>query len=456
MKTHYFFGHLIVVMTFLMQALAHYSMAQGLPKTKFVVGKPCPDFTLEQMQQYRSVQFQPVQARGKWLMLNFVSLGCTSSFSKLQRIDSLYRSDSALLAVVMVARIDPPSFQVPSIQEEYEQFEDRYRLTLPVGYSKTVFNDLDIRSAPYNVLVDPGGIVRHIFYINLVDQEQIREVIRGNRTSLVQRLDAGQLESEYTYNFFRPLLIDDNGGPDTAFVFRSLLTPEIEPGGPSPMAIQQTYGRRLQFINSRLRDLIYLAFGDTVARFPHVQPNSYGQYYPDVIWEGHLSPEDSVRLLQRLYCYSLEVDWDRPDALRMQAVMQKALEQYFNIEVRQEVREMPCYVLRQLPGAPTLRSKGGPMLNGRATMGRLTLKNIPMATLIHKLWGRYQQDTVFVDKTGIDYRIDITVDALLTDPISRVAQSLRKQGMLLELSREPMTVFVVRPLGASASRSCRP
>jgi short-subunit dehydrogenase involved in D-alanine esterification of teichoic acids len=78
-------------------------------------------------------------------------------------------------------------------------------------------------------------------------------------------------------------------------------------------------------------------------------------------------------------------------------------------------------------------------------MGRVELQNAPMRALVQSLWGRYQQDTVFIDETGIMTHIDLTYNSLLTDPLEEAIASLRQQGIEVQLTNRRMKVFVVKP-----------
>lgn len=413
--------------------------------SKFVIGQPCPAFTLHPVEQYRAASFRPADEKGKWLLLNFFSMGCASSFSSLQKLDSLNRLKRVPLTVFLIGRQEPAGAGYPDIREEYQQFQQKYRLRLPVGYSETVFQELGVESAPYSVLVDPAGVVRAIFYINTIQQATLIDFIQGKIPALPGEVYApGVQQQETAFDYQSPLLLYGNGGKEEAFLFRSILTAAIPQGAPNPVAMQRGYGPSIQFINAPLRDLLYVAFGDTVSQYPKIQPNSYGKYYPAPVWDFALSAADSLRFLQKRYCYSLQVPVQHPHPFWLQQIMQADLEQYFGIKVAVEEREMPCYVVRLLAPKEKFLTKGGASCNGQQAMGRVVLQNAPMSALIQSLWGRYQQDTLFIDETGITAPIDLTYTSLLTDPLTAAIASLRDQGIQVALTKRRMKVFVLQ------------
>lgn len=416
-----------------------------VPITHFKIATPCPSFTLENVEQYRWPSFSPAREKGNWLLLHFFSMGCVSSFNSLRKLDSLHRLREVPLTVVLIGRMDKVGPGNPDIREEYRQFQEKYRLSMPVGYSASLFNELGIQSAPYSVLVDPTGVVRATFYVNLISQEALIGFIEG-RLSVLTGDDPREHASQQhePFDFRKPLLLNGNGGPADAFLFRSILTPALPQGAPNPVAIQRGFGNSIQFINAPIRDLLYVAFGDTVSKYPKIQPTSYGKYYPAPVWEFALSAADSQQFLHNLYCYSLQVPVPRPHPFWMQQIMQADLQQFFGIRVQVEEREMPCYVLRLLVPKAKLISKGGPSKDGQQAMGRVELQNVPMRALVQSLWGRYQQDTVFIDETGIHEPIDITYSTLVTDPLPEAIASLKQQGISVELTTRRMKVFVVR------------
>lgn len=414
--------------------------------SKFEIGKPCPAFTLNQVEQYQWTSFTPSREKGKWLLLNFFSMGCASSFSSLQKLDSLNRVKGVPLKVILIGRREPTGAGYPDIREEYRQFQEKYRLSMPVGYSETVFRELGITSAPYSVLVDPVGVVRAIFYINTIQKDSLIDFILGKTQKISSELDLPEAQAkESAFDFRSPLLLHGNGGKEDAFLFRSVLTAAIPQGAPNPVAIQRGYGSSIQFINAPLRDLLYIAFGDTVSKYPKIQPNSYGKYYPEPIWDFALSAADSLRFVKQTYCYSLQVPVPYPHPFWIQQIMQADLQQYFGLRVTVEDREMPCYVLRLMAPKEQFLTKGGVTKKGQQAMGRVVLQNAPMSALIQSLWGRYQQDTLFIDETGITEPIDLTFNTLLTDPLTEAITDLRQQGIDLHLTKRRMKVFVVKP-----------
>lgn len=413
--------------------------------TVFVVGKACPSFIVPSIQGYRQPSFTPTMAKGKWLLLSFFGMSCSSAFMSFQKLDSLHQLNGGEVDVVLLGKLDTAASYLPDIRTEYQQFKEKYRLRTPVAFSVGLFNELKIVYVPYNVLVDPQGIVQEIFYTNRVSRTDILDRIRGNTARLPLRQYVDPLpEGVSAFELEKPLLINNNGGKEDAYRFRSVLTHQLPGTGANPIAVQRGYGDGIQFFNQRMRVLIHAAYGDTTSRFPMIAPNSYGHYYPGPIWDFDMTAQDSIDFLQKLYSYSLLVPIKDPNPFWIQQLMQQDLERYFGLTIKVEERPMPAYKVQVVGDRRRLLTKGGRVKREHGVMGKIALQNVPVSDLIYTLWRRYSSDTAFIDATGITTSIDVKLSTLENEPLSAAIASLYQNGIDIRLAMVPMKVFVVR------------
>ncbi|KIC93551.1 hypothetical protein OI18_17585 [Flavihumibacter solisilvae] len=411
----------------------------------FVEGQPSPQFSLQDVQNFSSTSFSPADAKGKWLLLNFFAIGCASSFTSLAKIDSLQRYYVAEVQTFMVGKWDKEATgRDRELRDQYAEYQERYSLAMPFAYMPdSALKKLGVWTMPYTVLVDQAGIVRAIFHIGIPSLEQVLALIRGQIVNLPgSYADIQQKKVTHPFTFGRPLFEKGNGGPQTTYLYRSLLTPEQPFNAPNPLCINSGYGNQVQFINKSLDQLLMYAYADTMSLLPNYWQNIYGKYYPIPIWEGFKQLPD----VTKKYCYSLVVPPDRAHPFELQGIMQDDLRAGFNAVAIVETRRMPCWKLTVRKGKHAdLRSKGGLPKDGEYDMAAIHLRNVPVSKLIKHLWDRYRTDDPIVDATGIDFNIDLDMDVLFTEPLDFARKALHKQGLELEQGTCFMKVVVVRP-----------
>ena len=257
----------------------------------FVVGQPCPDFEVRNMDYYKWKTFSPRQVRGKWLMLDFFTMGCTGNFSALAKLDSLQGKLSKQLQVVMIGENKPfdrhPSTQLKTY---YDQYLEKYHYRMAAGYDSSLFTRFDLTMVPLGVLVDPGGIVRAVFMPNRPTLEELVDFIKGKRASIPGGLKefneqlALQLDWEAQHFLFVIMV-----SPKIVFFVDLFLQNGLATYAPNPIAISSMYGNRIQIINRPIATLFYYAYGDTTSEFPYTPVTSYGKISQVRGWDWQLT-----------------------------------------------------------------------------------------------------------------------------------------------------------------------
>jgi len=124
-------------------------------------------------------------------------------------------------------------------------------------------------------------------------------------------------------------------------------------------------------------------------------------------------------------------------------VLQRELKNCFGFDASLEMRDFPCWTLTvRKDTAVSLKSKGQ-QIEMDDSPKQIRLKNGSIEQLLLGIGAYHQDQTPFIDETGIDYPIDIQVDALL-DNLPEVQQALRKNGLELSKKKRPMKVIVIR------------
>ena len=191
----------------------------GYPK----IGSPCPDFVLDDVTHYGKKRVALEDFRGKWLILDFWGRGCSAcihSFAQTSRLQKEFK-DSVQFLLVSVISLNDKAIT----KNVYERYKRMYDLNLAVAYDSTLFRRFGVPSFPHLIWIDPHGVVRAITTSVDMTSANLRSIIGGKNPIMTKKLDT-KAEDSITkyYNPDVPFLTYGNGGPDSAFLYRSILT----------------------------------------------------------------------------------------------------------------------------------------------------------------------------------------------------------------------------------------
>lgn len=281
------------------------------------------------------------------------------------------------------------------------------------------------------------------------------------------------------YDRSKLLLIDGNGGEDTDFLFRSLLTKwkgDILAGGsngndyirasekylncgPDCREDHSMYTRAVQLAGFPLKRLYKIAYNDTVSPYPYTHPkirevekrSSYGEFWEEVIVEV----SDPTPFLADFnskdyrYNYSLMVPKEKASSKFLKKVMQSDLKNYFGYDVKVETRMMPYWKLiatkdydtnKKIEMDEAFKKEYAEKFKSAQTR---VVKDGNMYYLINHLYWLDQMDkTPFIDETNLSGG-----DALIEGNLKNLdgfRQALKEVGLDLVKSKKEMKVIVIR------------
>ncbi|MDP4128909.1 MAG: TlpA disulfide reductase family protein [Bacteroidota bacterium] len=421
--------------------LAQTSSNENFP----VVGKSCPDFELNNISYFSLKRASLGDLRNKRIILEFFSAGCDICFIRMPKINQIQKEFKDKIQIILVGKDDR------FIRNYYEKFRRHYGLNLPVVYDTLLFRQFQIDHVPYAIWIDGNGIVKAV--TTNIERDEALDFIAGK--SLHARLCLNsQQESALDdyYNDQKPLLIDGNGGSDTAFLFRSLLA-KWDPKSSFHYDdyISSRDGKMIQMTGIPLYFLYRLAYGDTV---PFTYPRMIGQagdvqnhygnwkYFPVLEMSDTSLFQFSSVTGDNLYSYSLIVPEEKANAHYLQQIMRNDLKNYFGFSVRVERRSEPYFKITSTAVAKRLLKTKGEKPVFDADFIHLLLVNRPVKDLISDL-DSYYQTQMFVDETGIKDNIDLEFSAIMTD-LNDIKKAIRKKGLILEQGLKEMNVIVIR------------
>lgn len=427
---------IILVLSNCLSLAAQYS-SNTFPK----VGMPCPDFRLDGVKYFEKNQITLSDFKGKWLVIDLFSTGCKACFESFPKINKLQNELEGKLQFLLVGYKDA------IIEDMYEAFRLRKNLNLPVAFDTTIFRKFGVYGVPHLMLIDPSGIVKSI--TTTLSKDEIEAFLKGKDPELVVKPNIDELRKRNQfYNQEKLLLIDGNGGADTSFLYRSILTKWSN----GIVAFQRDFishidNNRVESIGQTLKTLYQKAYSDTTWNHPNHHPNCYGEFWPTPILELSDSSEFDVRnnSAKNKFNYSLCVPSSKADAQFLKETMQRDLKTYFGYDVTVETRLMPYWKLEATEaGKENLRTKGEPTKEiASPARTSLELINFPVQALINHLATLFYASPPFVDETGIKGNIDVKINAILMD-FKEIKSALEKNGLLLSLEKKEMKVIVIR------------
>jgi hypothetical protein len=413
------------------------------------IGKRCPDFMLRNLQHYPQSNVTLNDFNGNWLILDFWTRYCSTCVVSFRETDTLARIFKGRIEFILVGFRDNYAIQL------YEKVRNRYKLELPVAYDTALFEKFAIPSVPHLVWIDNHGVVKAITTNEELSVQNLNTFLNGQALDLPVKMNsiekAKKLEA---FDFRRPFLINGNGGDDTSFRYRSILTnwtPDFSVISYESDYFRSSLHRPNDFLalGCPLFCLYEMAYGDTIPHRPLIfsppRANNYGKYWVRPILEMKDTSAFNFDYStgKNLYCYNLTVPYERANCTYMQTVMQRDLKNYFGFTVKVENRIMPCLFLEATDeGRRKLVTKGGvPAITGDGITFQ-KLVNEPISLLISIIWGQNQDEPPIIDKTGITGNIDITIDAFMGD-MSDLKRALQKQGLdLIRREKEMKTIVI--------------
>ncbi len=403
------------------------------------IGKPLVTKEIREVQGFRDSIVSLQGHRQKGLILDFWSQGCLTCVQSFPKVNSLYNKYKEKVDFLLVG------LENKTIEKIYSKYKNKQGLNMPYAFDSAVFKNLLIQRVPTYVYIDTAGLVAGIGCPIGLDAENIEAFIRHKPINIPMLFDD---ETEFDYR--KPLQVSGNGGPDSVFLFRSLLTgfnSLVPPIGPP--CINKVYCRNQIMVgNIDLRSLYDLAYGDTIFHVPNLyEKNSYGTYWIQPVLEledSSLFSSDGAKR-KNLFCYNTRIPENKATTRLLQTIMQRDLSNYFGYSVTIENREMPCWnlVANDLARKNLVTKGGKQVIPDIEESAGFTMTNYLVKGLINLIWDYHYNEPPILDKTEILGNIDLTLDCIMTD-WSDLKNALNRQGLDLVPGKAVMKVIVIR------------
>ncbi|MCW3107633.1 MAG: alkyl hydroperoxide reductase/Thiol specific antioxidant/Mal allergen, partial [Segetibacter sp.] len=391
------------------------------------VGKTCPNFNIKNILFYQRSSININELRGKWIVLDFWHKYCSSCVSSFAETNAMQKEFHNEVQFFLIGRQDEKN----EIRKIYDRFRKKLELGLAVTFDSSLHKQLDVGACPYIIVIDTAGIVRAITL--KISSKTIKDFLTGHEPFLEKAFRQNE-DRAFPYDKNIPLLIAGNGGVESTFLYRSLLTPwqsELPEMTTESMAgflsISKTSG--FETLGASITDLYKYAYlGVYGWGFSDTQ---YGRYakWPILEIKNKSSFESDRASGKSYYSYSVIVPPKKRTIKFLQKIMQNDLANYFGYIGKIENRIMPYWKLVIVDS-----SKISFLFNRTVDHSKLFVNhtmfytvNQPVSYLLARIWANFQ-DVPLIDATGIAGNITLVEDAIMTD-FDDMRRALKKYGL---------------------------
>jgi thiol-disulfide isomerase/thioredoxin len=418
------------------------------PSENLKVGMPCPEFILKNVRYHSRKDVSLSDLKGKNVILDFFNSRCVTCFKSMPKVNTLKQKFGNDVEIFFVGLYDS------RVEKVYEKYRKAFDFKMPVVYDSILPNRFISSGYPEYIWIGKDGIVTAITNSEDVNAENLSAFVEGRPFKFSDKSKVAEWQSESAL-VNNPLMYIDSVSvqprfkidEDTACLYKSEF-------GSWDDEKYGTWGvREYEGIVSQ---------GPNAGKAIEVLGSAYNLFYTAYFGHSIILPGDSIdygnvyrtAILEnidiaaftssnRRYWYRL-ID-RRSDAVSkedLQKTMQIDLQKYFGYRSRVEERVMPCYkiVVTDKRKAALLKSKGGEPLwedgNGGIKYRNATWKNF-VARMAY-----YGGGPTIVDETGIDYNVDIEIEAAMQST-KDVNKDLQKYGVSIIKGEKIMKVLVV-------------
>lgn len=306
-------------------------------KSQLHIGDTIPDILLGKIVNNRGIGKTFKDLRGKPLILDFWAIYCSPCTAELPRYTALQQQFKDSILILPVNELSGGEKENTVVQF----FAKRKDINLPsVVEDETLGRLFPHTIIPHEIWIDNAGVVIAITKNEAITESNIRSFIQGKPLTFNQKND--QLDFDDT----RPLLVNGNGGNDSNFLYRSLLTPMLE-GLPTSESFTRTPTASCIMTNYTMLMLYYAVY-------------AMHSYIPNfnvrcvVLDSGSTSTQLAANYSkegkwawnnQEKYCYNLILPRQVPDSVFFRKYMLDDLNRCFGYQGRIEKRVLPSLVI---------------------------------------------------------------------------------------------------------------
>jgi thiol-disulfide isomerase/thioredoxin len=301
------------------------------------IGDTIPNLAFGKIVNNKGIGKRFKDLHGKPVILDFWAIFCGPCIKELPRYTALQRKFKDSLLILPVSERVNREDEAAVLQF----FAKRTDINLPsVVEDETLGQFFPHRMIPHEVWIDGNGVVRAITKGEDLNEENIRRFIKGEQIVFKKKND------NLDYDAGKPLLVNGNGGNDSNFLYRSLISPMLD-GLPSGYSYKRTPGGSCIITNYTMLMLYYCVYTmqrnlvNFNVRCVVIDSGSTSSTLPaNYSTQGPWSWDN-----QDKYCYNLILPKQVSDSVFFRQYMLDDLNRFFGYQGRIEKRVLPSLVI---------------------------------------------------------------------------------------------------------------
>ena len=385
-----------------------------------VVGKPCPDFVLQNIKYYKQRQARLEDFKGKWLILDFFTSSCGACISSFPQVSQQAKQFADKLTYMMVGAPDN------SIGPLYERFREKLALPMPCAFDHGLFERWGIEAVPRVYLIDDQGVIRSIS--SGLTAGQLSDFLQGK---------AANTPVYYS-------------SPDSTILYGSAFTryqPKFERFTDPVTVTSDSNGTLFDCKGNSLENMLNYAFWEDMSPAGSLGGDSTFYLYankPILETTDSLLFKFSYKENRNIYNYTFRMRGG-PTIDVLRSTMREDLCHFFGWNIVVETRKQPCLKLVAKAGAAErLHTKGGPRtLTGNQRIMDYSVRNFPFRDFYRGLCDGLPGVRI-LDETGIRENVDFSLSGGPWFSVVDAQASLRPLGLELVPDSVKVKVLVVK------------
>lgn len=332
--------------------------------------------------------------RGKLVILDFWNIHCSACIAGFPKMMALQKANPEKLAIITICYSDNRKNVLNFLTRLKQSGRE---LTLPTYICEGGYREIE-RLFPSNTplpmltWISPEGKILAFTQSTEVNEANIHHMLNGSSASILK-----QHTIQRDFKSSSPLLVNNNGGPDSAFLYRSLFTGNIDSIFKMPLQKFKTEkGVRLIMQNDLpvhmiLRCLYRKGLGD-IGSTPYIFEDSSLNY-----------------LTTERFCYELTLPPGHSTEEETDYMLQD-IQRFFHIKASLEKRKTSSLVLyADSSNIHLLKTKGGKTFSSfTEDKDSFTIRNSPAWVLVNNLH-IFKIIPRITDRTGFKGNIDINM-----------------------------------------------
>jgi hypothetical protein len=449
----------IIILFILVIITSQYLNAQQQAAYYPKVGETIRDHTFTDLINNDKKSASIKDYRGQWLVLDVWTRFCAGCINSFSRMDSLSKEFEGKAKIIMIGgpgqMRDLNDYQ--KTKAVYYKQQQIHNLTFTVAFDSTIQKLLDYLSTPFIVVINPEGNI--VAKTDHLEAKDLHSIIEGKIPDhLAPQYSVHETRPDAIYNKKIPLFTSgkmENGGNDTAYIFRSLITrwnPKMPYGIPKGFfSNNNTPSTTSEFWGYTLQHMLFFVYTGRMDWYPE-----YGIQNGLILETQKWKMSDLIDgpHTDNLYSYSITIPEINKNLKKIRYYLSEDIEKTFGISTRLEERPVKTLsvVVKDIGKLKQHKSKGGKSeIISSEYQGPFKIRNMKIKQwLEYTLSGNLNSarnksglpETFIEDNTSFEFPIDVDIDYGYMK-FDEMVKKLNEIGLDVVEVEKPMKCIIV-------------